>query len=67
MMAQAWRRYEAGLVALFEHATMPVAIFRGAAVLHPWPDRTARIGIALVCGGGLYMPGREATRRERQA
>jgi drug/metabolite transporter (DMT)-like permease len=56
----AYRLCEAGLVAPFEYVSMPMAIFWGAAVFGTWPDATAWTGIALICGGGLYMLWREA-------
>ena len=62
-IAQAYRLCEAGLVAPFEYVSMPMAIFWGAAVFGTWPDRTAWVGIALICGGGLYMLWREAVTR----
>jgi drug/metabolite transporter (DMT)-like permease len=63
LIAQAYRLCEAGLVAPFEYASMPMAIFWGATVFGTWPDRTAWTGIALICGGGLYMLWREASQR----
>ncbi len=60
LIAQAYRLCEAGLVAPFEYASMPMAIFWGATVFGDWPDATAWTGIALICGGGLYMLWREA-------
>jgi drug/metabolite transporter (DMT)-like permease len=60
LIAQAYRLCEAGLVAPFEYVSMPMAIFWGATVFNEWPDRTAWIGITLICGGGLYMLWREA-------
>ena len=60
LIAQAYRICEAGLVAPFEYAAMPMAIFWGATVFGTWPDTTAWVGIALICGGGLYMFWREA-------
>ncbi|MDT8858061.1 DMT family transporter [Paracoccaceae bacterium Fryx2] len=68
LIAQAYKLCEAGLVAPFEYASMPLAIFWGVAVFGVWPDATAWMGIALICGGGLYMFWREAlaARRERQ-
>ncbi|PZQ97821.1 MAG: EamA family transporter [Cereibacter sphaeroides] len=62
-IAQAYRLCEAGLVAPFEYVSMPMAIFWGATVFDTWPDTTAWIGIALICGGGLYMLWREAVVR----
>ena len=65
LIAQAYRLCEAGLVAPFEYASMPLAIFWGATVFGTWPDLHAWIGIALICGGGLYMFWREAVSRSR--
>jgi drug/metabolite transporter (DMT)-like permease len=65
LIAQAYRLCEAGLVAPFEYVSMPMAIFWGATVFHQWPDRTAWIGITLICGGGLYMLWREAVANRR--
>jgi drug/metabolite transporter (DMT)-like permease len=67
LIAQAYRLCEAGLVAPFEYVSMPMAIFWGATVFGDWPDRTAWIGITLICGGGLYMLWREATAKRGSA
>jgi drug/metabolite transporter (DMT)-like permease len=66
-IAQAYRLCEAGLVAPFEYVSMPMAVFWGATVFGEWPDATAWKGMALICGGGLYMMWREAiVRKERR-
>lgn len=62
MVSQAYRTTEASLIAPFEYVGMPMAIFWGVAVFHTWPDRTAWIGIALICGAGLYTLWRETVR-----
>lgn len=59
MMSQAYRTTEAALVAPFEYVGMPVAIFWGIVVFGTWPDLTAFVGIALICGAGLYTLWRE--------
>lgn len=64
MMSQAYRTTEAALVAPFEYAGMPMAIFWGVVVFGTWPDRTAWAGIALICGAGLYTLWRETVRRK---
>lgn len=64
MMSQAYRTNEAALVAPFEYAGMPMAIFWGVVVFGTWPDRTAWVGIALICGAGLYTLWRETIRRK---
>lgn len=64
MMSQAYRTTEAALVAPFEYVGMPMAILWGVLVFDTWPDLTARIGIALICGAGLYTLWRETVRRK---
>ena len=63
MMSQAYRTTEAALIAPFEYIGMPMAIFWGVAVFGTWPDGTALVGIALICGAGLYTLWRETVRR----
>ncbi len=63
MMSQAYRLSEASLVAPFEYVGMPMAIFWGVVVFGTWPDATAWVGIALICGAGLYTLWRETRRR----
>ena len=64
MTAQAYRTNEAALVAPFEYLGMPMAIFWGVVVFGTWPDQTAWIGIALICGAGLYTLWRETIRHK---
>ena len=64
MTAQAYRTSEAALIAPFEYIGMPMAIFWGVVVFGTWPDRTAWIGIALICGAGLYTLWRETVRKK---
>ncbi len=64
MMSQAYRTTEAALVAPFEYIGMPMAIFWGVVVFGTWPDQTAWVGIALICGAGLYTLWRETVRRK---
>ena len=66
MMSQAYRTTEAALIAPFEYIGMPMAIFWGVVVFGTWPDRTAWVGIALICGAGLYTLWRETVRRKVQ-
>jgi drug/metabolite transporter (DMT)-like permease len=63
MISQAYRTCEAGLIAPFEYAGMPMAIFWGVLIFDTWPDSTAWLGIALICGAGLYTLWRETIRR----
>ena len=64
MTTQAYRLCEAGLIAPFEYAGMPLAIFWGVVVFGSWPDGMAWLGIALICGAGLYTLWRETIRKK---
>lgn len=66
MMSQAYRTTEAALIAPFEYVGMPLAIFWGLMMFGTLPDVTAWIGIALICGAGLYTLWRETIRRKVQ-
>ena len=63
MVTQAYRTTEAGLIAPFEYVGMPLAIFWGLAVFGTFPDAVSWVGIALICGSGLYVIWRETVRR----
>ncbi len=63
MMSQAYRTSEAALIAPFEYIGMPMAIFWGVVVFGTLPDATGWLGIALICGAGLYTLARETLRR----
>lgn len=67
MMNQAYRTSEAALIAPFEYVGMPMAILWGALVFGTWPDLTSWVGIALICGAGLYTLWRETVRRKEKA
>lgn len=67
MVTQAYRTAEAGLIAPFEYVGMPMAILWGVVVFGSFPDATAWVGIALICGSGLYVIWREAVRRQEDA
>ena len=60
MVAQAYRTTEAALVAPFDYTGMPLALFWGVAIFGTWPDLHGWIGIALICGSGIYVIWREA-------
>ena len=64
MVTQAYRTSEVGLVAPFEYMGMPMAIFWGVVMFGTWPDATSWLGIALICGAGLYVMWRETARRQ---
>lgn len=65
MMSQAYRTTEAALIAPFEYIGMPMAIFWGAVVFGTLPDSTAWVGIALICGAGLYTLWRETVHKKK--
>ena len=65
LIAQAYRLGEAGLIAPFEYVAMPLAIFWGLVVFGEWPLPRSWIGIALICGAGLYIGWRETMGRRR--
>lgn len=65
MVSQAYRTLEAALVAPFEYTAMPLAILWGVVVFGTWPDIWAALGIALICGAGLYTLWRETVRRKK--
>jgi drug/metabolite transporter (DMT)-like permease len=67
MVTQAYRTSEAGLIAPFEYVGMPAAIFWGLVVFGTFPDAVSWVGIALICGSGLYVIWRETVRRRADA
>jgi drug/metabolite transporter (DMT)-like permease len=67
MVTQAYRTAEAGLIAPFEYVGMPMAILWGVIVFGTFPDATAWVGIALICGSGLYTLWRETVKRREHA
>ena len=65
MVTQAYRTVEAGLIAPFEYIGMPAAIFWGLIIFGTLPDSTGWVGIALICGSGLYVIWRETVRKRQ--
>jgi drug/metabolite transporter (DMT)-like permease len=63
MVTQAYRTTEAGLIAPFEYVGMPLAILWGLLVFATFPDAVSWVGIALICGSGLYVIWRETVRK----
>jgi drug/metabolite transporter (DMT)-like permease len=59
MISQAYRTCDAGLVAPFEYAGIPMAVVWGVVIFGTWPDAVAWTGIALIAGAGLYTLWRE--------
>jgi drug/metabolite transporter (DMT)-like permease len=65
MVTQAYRTAEAGLIAPFEYVGMPMAILWGLLIFGTFPDAVAWVGIALICGSGLFVLYRETVVRRR--
>lgn len=65
LIAQAYKKAEAALVAPFEYASMPIAVMWGGVVFGQLPDLVSWIGIALICGAGLYVFWRETVLGKR--
>lgn len=59
LISQGYRLSEAGLVAPFEYCALPLAVFWSVLLWGDWPDAVAWIGIALICGAGLFVFYRE--------
>ena len=62
LISQAYRISEAALVAPFEYAALPLAIFWSVFLWGDWPDPISWLGIALIAGAGLYAFYRETVR-----
>ncbi len=65
LISQGYRVSEAGLVAPFEYIAIPLSVFWGLFLFNESPDFWAWVGIALVCGAGLYVALREGWRVRR--
>ena len=59
MVTQAYRTTQAAVVAPFEYVGMPAAILWGLVFFGTFPDATGWVGIAMICGSGLYVIWRE--------
>ena len=64
-ISEAYRRSEAALVAPFEYAAMPLAVFWGLTVFGELPDPLAWVGIAMIMVSGLVLVWRESVVRKR--
>lgn len=65
MVTQAYRTTEAALIAPFEYVGMPAAILWGLIFFGTFPDKTGWVGIALICGSGLYVIWRETVAKRK--
>ncbi len=59
LISQAYRISEAALVAPFEYAALPLAVFWSVFLWGDWPDPISWFVIALIAGAGLYVFYRE--------
>lgn len=67
LMSQGYRIARAAVVAPFEYTAMPLAVVLGVVVWGDWPDAASWVGIALICGAGLYVFQRESALGRRLA
>ena len=69
LMAQAYRITKPSVLAPFEYVALPTAVVWGVVFFGDWPDLVTYAGMALICGGGLYVLHREGVlaRRRRRA
>lgn len=64
-LAQAYRSADAAVVAPFEYAGLPLAIFWGWLIWADLPDAVTLMGIALILGAGLFVFLREHQKKRR--
>ena len=67
LMSQGYRISEAALVAPFEYVALPLAVFWSVLLWGDWPDALSWLGIALICGAGLFIFYRESALGQRIA
>lgn len=65
LLSQAYRVAEAAVVAPFEYAALPFAVFWGYQLWGDWPDSTTFVCSALIVGSGLVVYYRETRRAAR--
>lgn len=63
LISQAYRIAEAGMVAPFEYAAMPLSIFWGFMIFNVVPGMTTLLGMGLILFSGLYVIWRETVRK----
>ena len=59
LMSQAYRVSRPAVIAPFEYVALPMAVMWGVVLFGNWPDSVTYAGMALICGGGLYVVHRE--------
>lgn len=67
LISQGYRLSEAGLLAPFEYAALPLAVFWSVLLWGDWPDAVSWLGITLICGAGLFVFYRESALGQRIA
>ena len=65
LMSQGYRVSVPAALAPFEYVALPMSVFWGVLFFGHWPDAVTYAGMALVCGGGLYVLNHERLRRRR--
>jgi drug/metabolite transporter (DMT)-like permease len=60
LISQAYRSADAAFLAPFEYIALPLSIFWSISIWGDWPEAQGWVGIALICGAGLYVFFREA-------
>ena len=65
LMSQGYRVSVPAALAPFEYVALPMSVFWGVLFFGHWPDAVTYAGMALVCGGGLYVLNHERLRRSR--
>ncbi len=63
LMSQGYRVSVPAALAPFEYVALPMSVFWGVLFFGHWPDAVTYAGMALVCGGGLYVLNHERVRR----
>ena len=59
LMSQAYRISQPAAIAPFEYVALPMAVIWGVVFFGNWPDAITYVGMALICGSGLYVLNRE--------
>ncbi len=64
LISQGYRISEASMVAPFEYAAIPLAVFWSVAIWGDWPDAIAWTGILMICAAGIFVAYREGRRKQ---
>ncbi len=63
LISQGYRISEASMVAPFEYAAIPLAVFWSVIIWSDWPDAIAWIGILMICAAGTFVAYREGRQK----